>query len=55
MLAVPITCEDRLVGVLEIGSVSLRPWGRFELRQARLIAHQFGSTLERVGHRRAAA
>jgi EAL domain-containing protein (putative c-di-GMP-specific phosphodiesterase class I) len=55
MLAVPITCEDRLVGVLEIGRVSLRPWSRFELRQARLIAHQLGSTLERVGHSRAAA
>ena len=55
MLALPITCEGRLVGVLEIGRVSLRPWSRFELRQARLIAHQLGSTLQRVGHSRAAA
>ena len=55
MLAVPITCEDRLVGVLELGRVSLRPWSRFELRQARLIAHHLGSTLERVGPSRLAA
>ena len=55
MLAVPIACEGRLVGVLELGRVSLRPWSRFELRQARLIAHQLGSTLERVGPSRLAA
>ncbi len=53
VLRLPLTCEDRVVGVLEVHSRSDRPWSRFEIRRARIIAHQLGAALERIERRTA--
>ena len=51
VLRLPLICEDRVVGVLEAYSEGDRPWSRFELRRARIIAHQLGAALERIERR----
>ena len=51
VLRLPLTCEDRVVGVLEAYSEGDRPWSRFELRRARIVAHQLGAALERIERR----
>jgi diguanylate cyclase (GGDEF)-like protein/PAS domain S-box-containing protein len=48
LLRLPVVCEDRVVGALEAYSVGDRPWSRFEIRRARMIAHQLGAALERI-------
>jgi GAF domain-containing protein len=53
LLRMPICCEDRVVGALEAYSRDERPWSRFEIRRARMIAHQLGAAVERVGRRAA--
>ena len=49
--AAPVVCEDRAVGMLEAYSRGDRPWSRFEIRRARIIAHQLGAALERIERR----
>ena len=51
----PVSCEDLVVGALEAYSVDERPWSRFEIRRARMIAHQLGAAVERGGAARVAA
>jgi len=46
-----VSCEDLVVGALEAYSVDERPWSRFEIRRARMIAHQLGAAVERVARR----
>ena len=55
LLRMPVCCEDSVVGALEAYSVEERPWSRFEVRRARMIAHQLGAAVERVGRRGGAA
>jgi GAF domain-containing protein len=49
LLRMPVCCEDRVVGSLEAYCREERPWSRFEIRRARMIAHQLGAAVERVG------
>jgi len=51
LLRLPVSCEDLVVGALEAYSVDERPWSRFEIRRARMIAHQLGAAVERVARR----
>ena len=51
LLRMPVCCEERVVGALEAYSIEERPWSRFEIRRARMIAHQLGAAVERVGRR----
>jgi hypothetical protein len=54
LLRLTVSCEDRVVGALEAYSRDERPWSRFEIRRARMIAHQLGAAVERVGRRETA-
>jgi diguanylate cyclase (GGDEF)-like protein/PAS domain S-box-containing protein len=55
LLRMPVCCEDRVVGALEAYSREERPWSRFEIRRARMISHQLGAAVERVGRRAGAS
>jgi hypothetical protein len=48
LLRVPVTCEGAVVGALEAYRLSERPWSRFEIRCARMIAYQLGATMARL-------
>jgi diguanylate cyclase (GGDEF)-like protein/PAS domain S-box-containing protein len=47
-LTLPVVCGGELVGMLEAYSREERPWSRFEIRRARIIAHQLGAVLART-------
>jgi diguanylate cyclase (GGDEF)-like protein/PAS domain S-box-containing protein len=47
-LTTPIHHGDMTVGTLELYSHDERPWSRFHISRARLIAHQLGLTLDRL-------
>jgi diguanylate cyclase (GGDEF)-like protein/PAS domain S-box-containing protein len=51
-LTLPVVCGGELVGVLEAYSREERPWSRFEIRRARIIAHQLGAVLARTSYGR---
>ena len=51
LLRLPIVCEAETVGILEAYSRRDRPWSRFEIRRARIIAHQLAAALERIERR----
>ena len=55
LLRVPVTCEGAVVGALEAYRESERPWSRFEIRCARMIAYQLGATIARLTPARPAA
>lgn len=48
-LSVPVTDGGVRVGTLQAFATSGRPWTRFEIRRARLIALALGATLTRAG------
>jgi EAL domain-containing protein (putative c-di-GMP-specific phosphodiesterase class I) len=48
VLMLPICCAGRTIGLLEAYSRQERPWSRFEIGRARIIALQLGATLERI-------
>jgi diguanylate cyclase (GGDEF)-like protein/PAS domain S-box-containing protein len=48
LLRVPVTCEGVVVGALEAYRRAERPWSRFEIRCARMIAYQLGAAMARV-------
>ena len=52
LLRLPIVCEAETVGILEAYSRADRPWSRFDIRRARIIAHQLAAALERIERRR---
>ena len=54
LLRLTVSCEDRVVGALEAYSRDERPWSRFEIRRARMIAYQLGAAVERVARRETA-
>jgi GAF domain-containing protein len=47
-LTLPVMCGETVVGMLEAYSRQERPWSRFEIGRARIIAHQVGAVLERT-------
>jgi len=47
----PVICQGTVVATLEVYRKSELPWSRFEIRRARMIAHQLGAAVERVGRR----
>jgi diguanylate cyclase (GGDEF)-like protein/PAS domain S-box-containing protein len=47
-LQVPVRCRGTNLGSLEIYSIQERPWTRFEIRRARIIANAIGGTLAHV-------
>ena len=47
-LVIPINQGGRTVGQLEAYRRNERPWSRFEIGRARIIALQLGATLERI-------
>jgi diguanylate cyclase (GGDEF)-like protein/PAS domain S-box-containing protein len=49
-LRLPVLCGGDLVGMLEAYSREERPWSRFEIRRARIIAHQLGAVLARTSY-----
>ncbi len=48
LLILPASCAGRTIGLLEAYSVTGRPFSRFEIGRARIIALQLGATLERI-------
>ena len=48
ILRIPLVWHKRVVGVLEAYSARDRPWSRFEIRRARIIAHQLGAALNTI-------
>jgi diguanylate cyclase (GGDEF)-like protein/PAS domain S-box-containing protein len=54
-LAVPIVRGGATVGVFEAHARHERPWSRFEIGRARIIAHQLGAAIEHSDGRRAGA
>lgn len=48
MLMLPVACAGRAIGILEAFSSAGRPFSRFEIGRARIIALQVGATLERI-------
>ena len=48
VLMLPICCAGRTIGLFEAYSRAERPWSRFEIGRARIIALQLGATLERI-------
>ena len=48
VLMLPICCAGRTIGLFEAYSREERPWSRFEIGRARIIALQLGATLERI-------
>jgi EAL domain-containing protein (putative c-di-GMP-specific phosphodiesterase class I) len=49
LLMLPISCAGRAIGLFEAYSAAGRPFSRFEIGRARIIALQVGATLERIG------
>ncbi len=49
LLMLPISCAGRAIGLFEAYSAAGRPFSRFEIGRARIIALQLGATLERLG------
>ena len=47
-LQVPVRCRSNTLGSLEIYSLRERPWSRFEIRRARIIANALGGTLAHI-------
>ena len=47
-LQVPVRCRGKTLGSLEIYSLQERPWSRFEIRRARIIANALGGTLAHI-------
>jgi GAF domain-containing protein len=54
-LTTPIHRGDQVVGMLELYSHQERPWSRFHISRARLIAHQLGAVLDRAQPRSSGA
>ena len=48
VLMLPICCAGEAIGLFEAYSELERPWSRFEIGRARIIALQLGAALERV-------
>lgn len=48
MLMLPVSCAGEAIGLLEAYSAAGRPFSRFEIGRARIIALQLGATLERI-------
>jgi len=48
LLAVPVLAHGRTVGALEIYSDEARPWSRYDVHRARVIAHQLRETITRL-------
>lgn len=48
VLMLPVSCAGRAIGLFEAFSASGRPFSRFEVGRARIIALQVGATLERI-------
>ncbi len=48
MLMLPVSCAGRAIGLFEAYSAGGRPFSRFEIGRARIIALQVGATLERI-------
>jgi len=46
-MTVPIVQGGATIGVLEARCRAERPWSRFEIRCARIVAHQLGAAIER--------
>ena len=49
VLILPIVCAGRSIGLLEAYSAQERPWSRFEIGRARIIALQLGAAMDRIG------
>jgi diguanylate cyclase (GGDEF)-like protein/PAS domain S-box-containing protein len=47
-LTTPVHRGDQVVGMLELYRHQERPWSRFHISRARLIAHQLGAVLDRT-------
>src|SRR4051794_30741461 len=47
-LTVPVVLMGETIGLLELYSRRERPWSRFQIRHARIIAHQLGPAIERA-------
>ena len=47
-LLVPVQSRGAVLGTLEAYSVEERPWSRFEIRRARIIANALGGALVHV-------
>ena len=48
LLRVPVSCEGVVQGALDVYRAREQPFSRFEIRRARMIAHQLGATLARL-------
>ena len=48
VLILPIVCAGRSIGLLEAYSAQQRPWSRFEIGRARIIALQLGAAMDRI-------
>jgi GAF domain-containing protein len=48
VLMLPICCAGQTIGLFEAYSRVERPWSRFEIGRARIIALQLGAALERI-------
>jgi diguanylate cyclase (GGDEF)-like protein len=48
VLILPIVCAGRSIGLLEAYSEQERPWSRFEIGRARIIALQLGAAMDRI-------
>lgn len=48
MLMLPVSCAGTAIGLFEAYSAGGRPFSRFEIGRARIIALQVGATLERI-------
>lgn len=51
MLMLPVSCAGQAIGLFEAYSAGGRPFSRFEIGRARIIALQVGATLERIRRR----
>jgi EAL domain-containing protein (putative c-di-GMP-specific phosphodiesterase class I) len=49
VLMLPVSCAGRAIGLFEAYSANGRPFSRYEIGRARIIALQLASTLERIG------
>ncbi len=52
-LEIPVVCRGEILGTLEAYSLEARPWTRFEIRRARIIANTMGSALSYLSDRAA--
>jgi hypothetical protein len=48
MLMLPVSCAGQAIGLFEAFSATGRPFSRFEIGRARIMALQVGATLERI-------